>query len=510
MRRARQAPMKRGLALAAALVVTMVAGCTGDPGETPGNDTTRGSASASPAQDVYDQHLNWSTCYESFQCATVKVPLNWDKPDADTIGIAVIRTKPKKSDHGTILVDPGGPGGSGVNIVKNSLDYVSTKRLQRNFSIAGFDPRGVGRSSAVDCFTDAERDRMRGNDADPDTDAGLANLRRQYKEFADACAKNTGALLGHVDTKSAARDMDVIRAAFGESTLNYLGFSYGTMLGSTYAELYPGKVGKFVLDGALDPSLTVEQITLGQAKGFERELRVYARRCLERSDCPLSGSVDHAVGQIQRLLTSATANPLEATDGRKVGGSLLAAGILAALYNTANWEYLTQGLAGAMGGDPGLLLALADQSADRDESGHYTSNGDEAFIAINCLDYSPSSDTTTMRANAKKVEKASPTFGTALAYTGLTCSSWPYSATNAPAPARVKGDGPFLVVGTTGDPATPYAWSKSLTKQLPDARLLTWRGEGHTAYGRAGACINSKVDDYFLAGKLPARGTVCG
>lgn len=496
----------RRAAIAAALGLALLAGCSGHPagsGGSGGNDPT------ARRHDVYHQHPDWSTCYESFQCASVKVPLNWSKPHADTIRIAVVRTKPKPTDQGTVLVDPGGPGGSGVDIVKDSLDYVSTKRLRRHFSIAGFDPRGVGRSSAVDCFTDAERDAMRGNDAAPDTDAGLANQRRQYKKFANACAKNTGALLGHVDTKSAARDMDVIRAALGESTLNYLGFSYGTKLGATYAELYPGKVGKIVLDGALDPSLTSEQITMGQAKGFERELRVYVRRCLKSSDCPLSGGVDRAVGQIRRLLTSATKHPLEATDGRKVGGSLLASGIIAALYNTANWQYLTQGLASAMDGDPGTLLALADQSADRDQTGHYTSNGDEAFIAVNCLDYSPSSSTADMRADAKKVEKASPTFGTWLSYTGLTCASWPHRASDAPSPVHVKGSGPFLVVGTTGDPATPYAWAKSLARQLPGGRLLTWHGEGHTAYGRAGDCIDSAVDAYFISGKLPVRGTEC-
>ncbi|GAB3557829.1 alpha/beta hydrolase [Spelaeicoccus albus] len=515
--------VRRLLAAAAVLAVTMTAGCSAtgtDDDSGPSPSPSRSQTGA--AREYLTQHVDWSTCFDKFQCATVKVPLDWDDPDGSEIGIAVIRTQQADNTRGTILVDPGGPGGSGFNIVKDSLGYVTTDRLQSHYAIAGFDPRGVGRSSAVDCFTDAGRDRMRSNDADPDTDAGFKNLRSMYHRFANACQKHTGALLEHVDTESAARDMDVIRAALGERKLNYLGFSYGTKLGATYARLYPGKVGRFVLDGALDPSLTSVQIALGQAKGFERELRVYIRRCGQQPDCPLDGGVDHGARQVRALLDSATRTPLTATDGRKVGGSLLASGIIAALYNTANWQYLTQGLAGAMNGDPSVLLALADQSADRDQSGNYTSNGNEAFIAINCLDYSPPAKKAAMRAVAARIEKASPTFGPELAYTGLTCANWPVPSTaHAPKPPGTDkpgtdkpgtdkpGTAPILVVGTTGDPATPYAWAKSLTRKLPGARLLTWKGEGHTAYGRAGPCINKKVDAYFVTGTMPPRGTTC-
>ncbi|WGW11047.1 alpha/beta hydrolase [Saxibacter everestensis] len=473
-----------------------------------GPDAT--SAAIPPgAEEIYAQDVSWAPCDDGFECAKVAVPLDWSDPAGKSIELAVIRTVPESVSKGTIWLNPGGPGGSGIEMVRDSLSYVATEDLLANYSIAGFDPRGVGASSAVDCLSDADRDKMRESTANPETDEGLEQMRAQYKKFAEACEANTGELLGHVDTQSAARDLDVLREVSGDTRLNYLGFSYGTFLGSTYATLFPEKVGRLVLDGALDPSLSNAELALGQAKGFEGALRAYIEDCQSREGCPLGGDVDDGVKKVQSLFDTVESAPMTASDGRKVGLPLLLSGFILPLYNDQNWPLLGEALAQAFDGSPDEFLRLADLGADREPDGTYSGNGDEAFNAINCLDYPTNSETDTMRAEAEELKDAAPTFGVALGYGGAVCESWPYQPVRTPEPANAPGAEPILVVGTTGDPATPYEWSEALTEQLESSTLLTYEGEGHTAYGRAGACINSKVDAYFIEGKLPAAGTRC-
>ncbi|WP_461170019.1 alpha/beta hydrolase [Arthrobacter sp. Z1-15] len=515
------------LALAAASAVVVLAGMTACTGESPAEETsaapqagTTSSAAAEVIGDVpedllpyYSQEVSWGGCEagvaDEFRCATVEVPMNYADPGGESIDLAVILAESDGSAQGTILVNPGGPGGSGYDAVSENLQGITTDRLRENFNFLGFDPRGVGRSTPVQCLTDEELDEERSEYLDPSTPAGLAASRASAQELADKCAKNSGPVLGFVDTESAARDMDILRAVAGDEKLNYLGFSYGTFLGATYAELFPETVGRMVLDGGLDPAASNEEITLGQAEGFEKAIRAYVEDCLSSGGCPLSGTPEQAIETIRALIASVEASPMTAKDGRTVTVSTFVSGFILPLYNDQNWPVLTQALEAALQGDPSLMLRLADLSADRDPDGTYASNSTVVFSAINCLDYPMTSDDQQMRSDAEELEKASPTLGKYLGYGGITCEAWPYDAVNEPHEIHASDADDLLVIGTTGDPATPYEWSVSLAEQLDSATLVTWEGEGHTAYGRGDECIADTVDDYFIDGTVPSGDKVC-
>ena len=468
-------------------------------------------ASAAPAElrSYYTQQVNWTPCETDFECANIKVPLDYSKPDGDRIEIAALKLSTKGTSQGSLLINPGGPGGSGYDFVKDAGATHFSEKLRANFDIVGFDPRGVQRSAPVTCLTDQERDASRAKIYALDTDAGLAETLADNKVIAAKCEQKTGPVLGQIDTVSSAKDLDILRAALNDTKLNYMGFSYGTFLGSTYASLFPDTVGRMVLDGAMDPSLSYEELTSGQAKAFEKALRAYVERCLQAGDCPLSGSVDEAIQQVQDLIAAVEANPMRAKDGRLVSASTLVTGMIVPLYNDDNWPLLTQSLASILKNDATPFLRLADFNAEREPDGSYSSNSTFAFTAINCLDYPMVTDTAGMRADEQRLTADSPTFGKYFAYGGTNCKDWPYKNVRTPAPVEYKGSTDIVVIGTTGDPATPVEWASSLRKQLGQASLLTWQGEGHTAYGRSNDCIGSAVDGYLVDGKTPADNTVC-
>jgi pimeloyl-ACP methyl ester carboxylesterase len=291
--------------------------------------------------------------------------------------------------------------------------------------------------------------------------------------------------------------------------LNYLGFSYGTKLGSTYDQLYQKNVGLMVLDGAMDPSLDNEEVTLGQAAAFEKAITAYLEDCLRGQNCPFDGDADQARDQLHQLFASVEESPMTAQDGREVGITDFVSGFLVAFYDDAYWPTLTDALNTAISGDPTAMLDLADLSAGREPDGTYTGNANEAFIAINCLDYPVDTSIEGQRQDARELAKASPTIGKYLAYGGLSCKDWKYPSTGKPAPVSAPGAAPIVIIGTTGDPATPYTWSQALNEQLESSVLLTFHGEGHTAYGRSNECIGNAVDDYFLDSTVPEDGLQC-
>ena len=515
---ARRLPRLATAAVSAVVVVSALSGCTPDSGGSgsPAPKSEPTTASADVIGDVpedlaefYSQEVRWEDCEQKFSCATIEVPLDYSNPGGESIELSTILARAEGSAQGTILINPGGPGGSGYDTVTEQLNLVTTDRLRENFNVLGFDPRGVGRSTPVECLTDDELDEARSEYADAATPEGLEEARATARELADKCEENSGELLGYVDTASAARDMDILRAVAGDKSLNYLGFSYGSFLGATYAELFPERVGRMVLDGALDPAASNEEITLGQAAGFEKAIRAYVEDCLGSGNCPLSGTPDEAVQTIQDLIASIEASPMRAKDGRTVTVSTFVSGFIVPLYNDANWPVLTQALTAALKGDVSPMLELADLSADRNYDGSYGSNSTFAFSAINCLDYPMVTDDAQMAADAKELEAASPTIGKYLAYGGVTCESWPHAPVNEPHPIAAAGAAPLLVIGTTGDPATPYEWSVALAGQMDSAVMVTWEGEGHTAYGRGSDCIADTVDDYFIDGTVPEDNTVC-
>ncbi|MGN6428289.1 MAG: alpha/beta hydrolase [Leifsonia sp.] len=510
--RPRRAVRTAAVAIAAVIALTLT-GCVTWflPPKTSNTSTPVAENVAADLKPFYEQRLTWSSCASGKQCATAKAPLDWKNPGAGEIELALIRQTAKGTKQGSLLVNPGGPGGSGYDFVKDSVDYATDDTLQSHFDVVGFDPRGVGHSTAVKCYDAAQMDDylygitpgVRGSDQ------WIAENTTVAKDFGSACSAKTGALLEHVDTVSAARDLDLLRAVLGDTKLNYLGYSYGTYLGAVYADLYPGKTGRLVLDGALDPAASNFEVTKVQAEGFESALRAYLKDCLTQKDCPFTGTVDDGMKTISQLLASVEQSPIRNSDGRELGANTLVTAIIYPLYDATAWSYLSSMFAQVMKGDAEAAFTLADGYNSRNSDGTYSDNSTEAFMAINCLDYTYDADPTTMRAQAKELAAAAPIIGPYMSYGDIGCANWPYTSTVERGPIAAKGSAPILVVGTTNDPATPYVWAKNLSSELENGHLLTYKGEGHTAYNKSNSCVNDTVDAFLVDGKLPADGKTC-
>lgn len=493
--------------LAALILPLLLAGCSA-----PSEDAQSLAEPAADVEPFYEQEPEWAECDDdsSMECATVEVPVDYSAPQGESIDLAVARSAEADPDQPVMLINPGGPGGSGVDMVADQLDYVSTSRLREAYTIVGFDPRGVSRSAPVECLNDEQMDAQRQIDADPSTADGLDVMREASAELAAACEENTGEILGFVDTASSAQDMDVLRAVLSEDeALNYLGFSYGTKLGATYADLFPENVGRMVLDGALDPSLPEEEVTLGQAAGFEQALASWSEWCAGQGGCNAGSTPDEVVETVRDVLAEVEQDPMTAQDGRSVPASTFVTGFITPLYSEQSWPSLAVGFNEALDGDPSTLLQFADLNAGRDADGNYSSNIQSAFTAINCLDYPTHDDEAAMTEHAAELDEASPTFGQYLAYGGVACSDWPYEPTNLPQEMNAEGSAPIVVIGTTGDPATPYEWSSRLAEQLDSGVMVTNEGEGHGAYSPTNSCIASLVDEYFIEGTVPEDGVTC-
>lgn len=518
-------PRRSRLLRAAAAVagVSLVLAACSEPGSKVQTDVDQGDGTTTPPSadalstdgidadllPFYEQTVDWSDCGSGFECADIEVPFDWDDPAADTITLGAKRYPASGESQGTVLINPGGPGGSGVEFVQY-VPFLFGQPLLESYDVLGFDPRGVGESSPVSCLTDAERDVSDAKTYTPD-DAGLAEMRADAKTFGEKCLENTGPVLGEVDTQSSARDMDVIRHVVGDETLNYLGFSYGTQLGATYAGLYPEKVGRMVLDGAIDLRLSDHEMSLQQAVGFENALTAFVDDCLASGSCPLTGTTDEALAQVTGLLDQILANPMPTGDpARPLTQTLAFYGIAQPLYSQQLWGQLTDALDAAISeGDGTGLLASADSYNSRNADGTYADNQGEAFRAINCLDSRTEVDMATLDTEAAEIEAAAPTVGQFFTYGGLGCADWPFPQAEKTGDLAASGAAPILVIGTTNDPATPYVWAQGLAEQLESGVLVTYEGEGHTAYGQSNACVLDTVDEYFVDGTVPDEGLVC-
>jgi pimeloyl-ACP methyl ester carboxylesterase len=477
---------------------------------TPSLAATPPPATAVPSASAVTS-LDWSDCGAPFECATLEVPLDYAHPTADQIKLALIRLPAERQDEriGSLLVNPGGPGASGVDFVESSAQTLYSQQLRDHFDIVGFDPRGVGASTPVECLDGKELDRLADLDPTPDTPQERDDLVAAAKAFDQACEANSGKLLPFMSTEDAARDMDRIRIALGEDKLTYFGFSYGTFLGTVYAGLFPQNVRALVLDGAIDPLATFEQQNEIQAEGFSRSLDAFFAACKADPTCAFYNKGDPA-GAFDRLMAEIDRKPLPAIaipDSRTVGPGLAFTGVLYALYSKSSWPYLEQGLALAQLGDGSVLLVMADAYNERSQDGTYK-NVAAANTAVNCLDHAAPTDVAAYDAMAKPLEQKAPRFGEAIAYSGLNCAFWPVKPKADTGPITAEGAPPILVVGTTGDPATPYAWAQALARELSSGVLLTRKGEGHTAYGDS-ACIQQAVDTYLVTLKTPPADTVC-
>jgi pimeloyl-ACP methyl ester carboxylesterase len=512
----------RAAALTVSLAVLLAAGCSGGDGDP--------EPRASGLSGLARQQPRWTPCPapseaegggpspsplpdgSPWECSFMEVPLDYGDPDGKRIELALIRARAMDEQRriGSLLFNFGGPGGSGVAALPNfAADYAD---LRTRYDLVSFDPRGVGRSVPVECESDRGLDSYLARDMTPDTTAEEKEFRASVAGYTDACEDRSGDELPHVGTLNAARDMDLIRGVLREEKLHYFGISYGTELGGVYAHLFPARVGRAVLDAAVDPTKTSEQSALGQAKGFQLALDNFSERCAQRgAECPLPGS-DAAEIQdgVKELLARLDRRPIPGIGDRMLTQSLATTGIASALYSEQNWEYLEQGLEAADGGDGGLLLTFADALNGRSETGHYDNSG-AANTAVNCADYRGRYDTAAVKQRLPAFRKVSPVFGDYLGWGLLSCDGWPVAgAWNTP-DVSAPGAPPIVVIGTTGDPATPYEGARALAGELgPGVGVeLTFRGEGHGAYNSGDGCVRRAVNGYLLDGKVPADGTVC-
>ncbi|MEI7055221.1 alpha/beta hydrolase [Nocardioides sp. CCNWLW239] len=498
-------------ALALTALTAFVTGCGADGG-TPDADRVSPSAAATAApaeglQPFYSQKLDWKGCNGAFECATLEVPLDYTDPTGRTIEIAVIKDPANKDKIGSLAINPGGPGGSGIDYALYNNQSFSPA-VRDSYDIVGFDPRGVGQSTPVDCIDDDALDAYVAVDPDPDTPLEEAAYVKSGVGMANGCATQRRGISDHVSTVEAARDMDVLRAALGEDQLDYFGASYGTQLGSTYAELYPDRVGRFVLDGAIAPGLSVVDANLAQAKGFEVALRSYVENCVDEGSCFLGETVDDGVERVQKLLADIDAEPLPAGDRELTAGNALY-GLITPLYVESYWPILTEALQGALKGDGSGLMSLSDNYAGRNPEGGYINNTMEANWAINCLDDSSGLSPAEVREQLPAFEEAAPTFGPALAWMLNGCAAEKFKATEPEPEIDAEGSNPIVVIGTTRDPATPYEWAEDLADALDSGVLVSRDGDGHTGYMQGNGCVDDAIDDYLVDGKVPDDGLEC-
>ncbi|MFJ8636066.1 alpha/beta hydrolase [Streptomyces sp. NPDC093568] len=464
----------------------------------------------------YGQKLTWRSCgVPGFQCTTMRVPLDYKKPEAGDTRLAVARkeaTGPGKR-LGSLLVNPGGPGGSAIGYLQQYAGIGYPTDVRAHYDMVAVDPRGVARSEPVECLDGREMDAYTQTDFTPDDAKETDELVVAYKRFAEGCGRDAPGLLRHVSTAEAARDMDVLRSVLGDEKLTYVGASYGTFLGATYAGLFPDRVGRMVLDGAMDPSLPARRMNLDQTAGFETAFRAFARDCVRQPDCPLGTKAGEVGRNLKAFFEKLDAQPVPTgdEDGRELGESLATTGVIAAMYDEGSWPQLRDALTSAMQEKDGAgLLALSDSYYEREADGNY-SNLMFANAAVNCVDLPPAFSTPEeVRRSLPTFEKASPVFGEGLAWATLNCAYWPVAPTGEPHRIEARGAAPIVVVGTTRDPATPYRWAQALSRQLSSSRLLTYDGDGHTAYGRGSTCIDDAINAYLVRGTPPTRDKRCG
>ncbi len=395
-------------------------------------------------------------------------------------------------------MNPGGPGGSGIQYVEAADSIVSTS-IENVYDLIGFDPRGVNLSQPIRCLTDPQEDYFLGGDGSVQTPADLASAINSSKLMASACAMSAGNRLGHYSTLETARDMELLRILLKEPKLNYIGKSYGTFLGTLYAALYPKTTGRMVLDGAVDPNIPVRDQNLAQAVGFDTALKAF-----------IAANSTFSIKQIQAFLQSARTKPLVDRNNRQLAESLVVTGIAASLYDPTNgWPLLAKALSEAITAkNPFGFFLLADSYNERDKNGHYVSNQTDIAEVVSCLDFKDLRTLSQIQADAKNFAAAAPIFGPYLAFSGLPCLYWQAKPVVAPALTHLATN-PLLVIGTTRDPATPYQWAIGLHKALLNSTLITLNGDGHTGANRGSACVDKAMNRYLLTGKPPTHDITC-
>ena len=500
--------VRRGV-LAAVLVVLLVAGCSR---LVDGRGVIAVPRPGSP--------LNWSACGADAsdvkipagtECATLSVPVDYAKPDGDVAQLAMIRFKATGNKIGSLVINPGGPGESGVDAAA-SMVAVIPESVRERFDLVGFDPRGVGHSTpAVWCNSDEDNDRQRADPTVEYTPEGVAHIESETKAFVARCEQKAGKeFLANVGTASVVKDLDAMRAALGDEKLTYLGYSYGTRIGALYAEMYPQNIRAMILDGAVDPNADPVEADLRQAAAFQTAFNDYAADCAKQSDCPLGTDPAKAVDVYLNLVDPLVKNPAPTQDPRGLSYGDAVVGTILPLYSPNLWRHLTQGLTQLKDGKGDVMLALADLYMGRDEKGHYD-NSTDVRVAVNCVDKPAITDRNVVIDSDRRSREVAPflSYGEFTGNAPLgTCAFWPVPATTTPHEISVKGLPPLLVVSTTNDPATPYQAGVDLAKQLGGS-LLTFDGTQHTVVFEGNSCVDAIAAKYLLDLAVPPAGARC-
>jgi len=434
------------------------------------------------------------------------VPLDYSHPTGRLISLALIRKRATDQGHriGSLLLNPGGPGASGVDFLRSSSTLFTN--LNSRFDLVSWDPRGVNSSAPVTCLSDPQLDAFLALDSVLDDAQEKQAFIQAMKDFDAACGRRSGDLLPFMDSASTAKDLDKIREAVGDPKLTYLGFSYGTYIGQLYAHLFPKRVRALSLDGVLDSTLSGSDGLFGQIKGFEQNLQAFLADCRSRSSCSYARSGDPEV-KLKAAIARLDATPLMVGD-RQLTRGLALRGVLVTLYDQSSWSYLDQALTALDRGDGRVLLTLADFVDQRKPDGTYSNLVNGGNAAIGCIEGSrPPTDIAVYDALGPALAKASPLFGPWTQYTDLVCAYWP-APPKYPLPLSMENVPPILLIGGTNDPATPYAWAQSVNRQIPGSVLLTRQGNGHTSYGSS-SCARTAEDAYLIDLTLPLAGTVC-
>jgi pimeloyl-ACP methyl ester carboxylesterase len=501
--------LRSGL-LATAMVILLLAGCS---------NVVDGRAVIGAPRPGTPVH--WKECGSNSsndvgipagaECGLLSVPVDYAKPDGDVAQLAMVKFKATGDKIGSLIINPGGPGESGVQAAASIVGTLPDS-VRQHFDLVGFDPRGVGLSTpSVWCNSDADNDRLR---ADPQVDyspAGVAHIESETKDFVQRCVDKMGKeFLANVGTASVVKDLDAMRASLGDKKLTYLGYSYGTRIGSLYAEAYPQNVRAMILDGAVDPNADPVEADIRQAAAFQTAFNDYAADCAKQSDCPLGTDPTKAVEVYHSLVDPLVQKPAPTHDPRNLGYSDALVGTILPLYSPNLWRHLTQALTELKNGRGDTMLQLADLYMGRDKDGHYN-NSTDVRVAVNCVDEPPVTDRAKVVDEDRRVRLAAPfmSYGDFTGYAPLsTCAMWPVPPTSEPHQISVKGLPPILVVSTTNDPATPYQAGVDLAKQLGGS-LLTFQGTQHTVVFQGNACVDDIAAKYLVDVTVPPPGARC-
>ena len=505
-------------------------GSNGSGGST-GSTGSTGAGVPEGLESFYNQDLTWTDCTDdatgtAFQCATVTVPLDYDNPQGKTITVALKKLpSTSSSPRGSVFLNPGGPGGSGISTIESQAELYKSGDLSEvlaNYDVIGFDPRGVGQSTPITCWTPEDVQAILAGQAEMpslSTPGSAADIVAQGSRAAAACQEHTEVpeILDHADTRSVARDMDVMRALVGDKDLNYLGYSYGTYLGAVYAELFPDNIGRVVLDSAMDPTMSRQEPTEGDAAAAEQALRTYIESQQGQAGFPLSGTTDEAVAQLAAFLDGLDANPLTVSDAGTSLNRTKAVDAISTLVNSSpdQWPLLNEGLTQAMNAHDGTALAKNAASLPSSSAPPTTEKQVveqlqhlKVFSANRCLDFPDAGNESSWDTALASYRRDYPVFHSTVPQIDAFCHGWGHTSRTEAVDVDVEATSPVLVVGILHDPVTPYPWSQTLVSRIRNSHLLSVDMYGHGATGR-NACTSAKVSDFLVNGTLPSDGEVC-